>query len=101
MKGGLASKPYAIIDARDRPIRIVLTAGNVSNYVGVLAVISSIPKADWSLENLGYDTDLFRNGLKDMGIDFCIPTQIFRKQIIPDDKSVSRRARKWKTSSGG
>ena len=74
-------------DALGRPIRMFLTAGNVSDYVGARALMSSLPKADWLLADRGYDADWFRNGLKDMNIEPCIPSRKNRKQNIPHDKA--------------
>lgn len=85
-KGGLNSKLHAVTDALGRPIRMFLTAGNVSDYVGARALMGSLPKADWLLADRGYDANWFRNGLKDMGIEPCIPSRKSRKQNIPHDK---------------
>lgn len=74
-------------DALGRPIRMFLTAGNVSDYVGAHALMGSLPKADWMLADPGYDADWFRNGLKDMKIEPCIPSRTSRKVVIPHDRS--------------
>ena len=74
-------------DALGRPIRLFLTAGNVSDYIGARALMSSLPKAKWLLADRGYDADWFRNGLKDMKIEPCIPARKSRKQTIPHDKN--------------
>ena len=74
-------------DALGRPIRLFLTAGNVSDYIGARALMSSLPKAKWLLADRGYDADWFRNGLKNMEIEPCIPARKSRKQIIPHDKT--------------
>ena len=73
-------------DALGRPIRLFLTAGNVSDYIGARALMSSLPKANWLLADRGYDADWFRNGLKDMKINPCIPPRKSRKKIITYDK---------------
>lgn len=80
------SKLHAVTDASGRPIRLFLTAGNVSDYIGARALMSSLPKAKWLLADRGYDADWFRNELKDMEIEPCIPARKSRKQIIPHDK---------------
>jgi transposase len=64
-----------------------LTAGNVSDYVGARALMASLPQAGWLLADRGYDANWFRNGLKDMGIEPCIPSRKSRKQKIPHDKT--------------
>mgnify|MGYP003669371817 FL=1 len=73
-------------DALGRPIRLFLTAGNVSHYIGARAMMSSLPRAKWLLADRGYDANWFRNGLKDMAIEPCIPSRKSRKETIPHDK---------------
>jgi len=67
-------------------IRMFLTVGNVSDYVGARALMASLPKADWLLADRGYETNWFRNGLKEMRIEPCIPSRKSRKQNVPHDK---------------
>ena len=81
------SKLHAVTDALGRPIRIFLTAGNVSDYVGARAMVGSLPQADWLLADRGYDADWFRNDLKNMKIEPCIPSRKSRKVAIPHDRS--------------
>ena len=49
--------------------------------------MSSLPRADWLLADRGYDADWFRNGLKDMEIEPCIPSRKSRKKTILHDKA--------------
>ena len=84
-KGGLNSKLHAVTDALGRPIRMFLSAGNLSDYKGALAMLSSLPKAECLLADRGYDADWFRNALKDRNITPCIPSRKNRKIIIPHD----------------
>jgi len=37
----------AVTDAEGRPIRFFITAGQVSDYSGAAALLSSLPKAEW------------------------------------------------------
>ena len=52
-----------------------MTAGQISDYSGAAAQLSSLPTADWLLADRGYDTDWFREALKDKGIKPCIPEE--------------------------
>jgi len=58
------TKLHAIADAEGRPLRLFMTAGQVSDYTGARALLSSLPKAQWLLGDRGYDADWFREGLK-------------------------------------
>ena len=53
--------------------RHAVTAGQVSDYTGARALVSSVPAADWVLGDRGYDADWFREDLVNMGITPCIP----------------------------
>ena len=72
-KGGMNTKLHAVTDARGRPIRLFVTAGQVSDYTGARALLSSLPNADWLLGDRGYDADWFREDLTDKKITPCIP----------------------------
>ncbi len=54
-KGGLNSKLHALADANGRPIHKFLSAGQISDYIGARALLSSIPQAGAPLADRGYD----------------------------------------------
>lgn len=54
-KGALNSKLHAVTDADGRPIRFFMTAGQVSDYTGAAAMLSSLPAAEWLLGDRGYE----------------------------------------------
>jgi hypothetical protein len=56
-KGGLNSKLHVLADAKGRPIRMFLSAGQTSDYIGARALLSSIPRAAAPLGDRGYDAD--------------------------------------------
>ena len=61
------TKLHAICDSQGRPLNLFVTAGQVSDYIGARALLSSIPDVDWLLGDRGYDADWFREALKDKG----------------------------------
>ena len=65
------TKLHAVTDADGRPLRIFMTAGQVSDYTGAAALLGSLPNAEWLLADRGYDADWFRDALKDKGIKPC------------------------------
>jgi len=67
-KGGLNTKLHAVTDAKGRPIRFFMTAGQVSDDTGAAALLGSLPAAEWLIADRGYDADWFREALKDKGI---------------------------------
>ena len=78
-------------DAEGRPIRFFLSAGQVSDYTGALALLSSLPQAEWLLADRGYDADWFREALRDKGIRACIPGRRSREILIKHDKRRYKR----------
>ncbi len=85
------TKLHAVTDTAGRPIRFFMTAGQVSDFSGARALVSSLPAADWLLGDRGYDADWFREDLMDMGITPCIPGRKSRDKPVKYDK---RRYRK-------
>jgi transposase len=85
------TKLHAVTDADGRPIRFFMTAGQVSDYTGAAALLSSLPAADWLLADRGYDADWFREALKDKGTKPCIPGRKSRGKPISHDKRRYKR----------
>ncbi|GGO28538.1 hypothetical protein GCM10010991_11530 [Gemmobacter aquaticus] len=69
-KGGLNTTWHAVTDAKGRPLKFFMTAGQVSDYTGAAAFLGSLPAAEWLIADRDYDADWFRDALKDEG---CAP----------------------------
>ena len=80
------TKLPAVADTIGRPIRFFMTAGQVSDYIGASALVSSLPTADCLLGDRGYDADWFSAALVDMGITPCIPARKSPDKAIKYDK---------------
>ena len=48
------TKLHAVADAKGRPIGFCMSAGQVSDYTGARALLSSLPDVDWLLADRGY-----------------------------------------------
>ena len=90
-KGGMNTKLHAICDSQGRPLNLFVTAGQVSDYIGARALVSSLPKVEWLLGDRGYDADWFREALKDKGIRPCIPGRKQRTTAVKYDKRRYKR----------
>ncbi len=90
-KGGMNAKLHAICDSQGRPLSLFVTAGQVSDYIGARALMSSLAKVDWLLGDRGYDADWFREALKDKGIRACIPDRKQRTKPVKYDKRRYKR----------
>ena len=85
------TKLHAVTDAKGRPIRFFMSAGQVSDYTGAAALLGNLPKADWLLADRGYDADCIRKTLQDRGIKACIPGRKSRKKTVKYDKRRYKR----------
>lgn len=85
------TKLHAICDSQGRPLDLFVTAGQVSDYIGARALLSSLPKVEWLLGDRGYDADWFREALQDKGIRACIPGRKQRKTPVKYDKRRYKR----------
>ena len=68
-----------------------MTAGQVSDYTGARALLSSLPAAEWLIADRGYDADWFREALKNIGIRACIPGRRSRDKPVRYDRRRYRR----------
>ena len=88
------SKLHVVSDAKGRPIRMYLSAGQTSDYMGAAALLSSLPQGKTLLADRGYDANWFRNALIDRGIQPCIPSRKNRLVQIPHDTVLYRQRHK-------
>lgn len=49
------TKLRLVTDTSDRPIRLFITAGQVSDYTGAAALMNDFPRAEWLLTDRGYE----------------------------------------------
>src|SRR6202021_1798468 len=84
-KGGLNSKLHAVCDGNGRPLVMLLSEGQMSDYKGAALMLSAMPKAEHLLADKGYDADWFRAALAKRRIAACIPSKANRKIAIPYD----------------
>jgi IS5 family transposase len=87
-KGDLNSKLHAVCDGKGRPLVMLLSEGQMSDYQGAALMIHAFPKAKALLAERGYDADWFRAALAERGIAACIPSKANRKVLIPHDKTL-------------
>jgi transposase len=99
-KGGLNTKLHAVTDAKGRPLKFFMTAGQVSDYTGAAALLGGLPAAEWMLADRGYDADWFREALKDKGIRPCIPGRKSRAKTVRYDKRRYRHRNRIKIMFG-
>jgi transposase len=90
----LNSKLHAVCDGHGRPLILLLTEGQMSDYKGAALMLNVLPRAKELLGDKGYDADWFRQALTERGITACIPSKSNRKIQIEHDR-VLYRQRHW------
>lgn len=88
------SKLHAVCDGHGRPLILLLTEGQMSDYKGAALMLNVLPRAKELLGDKGYDADWFRQALTERGITACIPSKSNRKIQIEHDR-VLYRQRHW------
>ena len=94
------SKLHAVCDGRGRPLIMLLSEGQMSDYKGAALMIDAFPKAKALLGDKGYDADWFRQTLTERGITPCIPSKANRKVQIDYDKTLYRQRHKIENMFG-
>ena len=92
------SKLHTVTDALGRPLRMFLTAGQRSDYIGARALLDALPPAKHMLADRGYDADWYRQALEEKGIAPCIPSRKGRKTPISHDAVRCRQRHKIENS---
>ncbi|KON63552.1 transposase DDE domain protein [Komagataeibacter europaeus] len=60
-KGGLNSKLHAVCDGQDLPVRLHLTAGQVSDFKGADVLLADLPEGtEEVIRDRGYDSNRIR-----------------------------------------
>lgn len=92
---------HAICDSKGQLLNLFVTAGQVSDYIGARALLSSIPNVDWLLGDGGYDADWFRDALKDNGIRACILGRKARTKTVNYGKRGYNQRNRIESCSAG
>ncbi len=87
----MTSKLHAVSDALGRPIALLLTEGQVSDYRGAATLLPALPPADALIADKGYDSNWFREALIGQGIEPCIPGRAGRKKPIQYDQALYKQ----------
>ena len=99
-KGGLNSKLHAVCDGYGRPLVMLLSEGQMSDYKGAALMLPAMPKAKQLLADKGYDADWLRAALAKRRIAACIPSKSNRKTAIPHDAVLYKQRHKIENMFG-
>ena len=94
------SKLHAVCDGSGRPLIMLLSEGQMSDYKGAALMIEAFPPARALIADRGYDADWFRKALIERGITPCIPSKANRKIQIDYDSVLYRKRHKVENMFG-
>jgi transposase len=86
-RGGLSTKIHAAVDALGNPVRLLLTAGQTSEYTQAEALIEGF-EAGYVLADKGYDSDRFVFAIEKNHAIPVIPSKKNRKMPRDLDKTL-------------
>lgn len=81
-------------DGKGRPLVMLLSESQMSDYKGAALMIDVLPSAKALLGDRGYDADWFRAALAERKITACIPSKRSRKVMIHHDAALYRQRHK-------
>ena len=79
---------------------MMLTEGQMNDHRGAALLLPVLPAADQLLGDRGYDSDGFREGLRDRGIEPCIPPTKNRKAPPAYNKILYRQRHRIENAFG-
>ena len=85
------SKLHAVCDGKGRPLVMLLSEGQMSDFKGAALMLPAMPRAKVLLADKGYDADWFREALANRKIAACIPSKSNRKAPIPHDAALYKQ----------
>lgn len=83
------TKPQAVTDPDNRPIRSKMTAGEIGDYPGAAALPGSRLAAKWLIGDRGFGADSFQEALNDKGVCPGILGRKSREHPVEPDTRLS------------
>ena len=87
-------------DGTWRPLIILPSEGQMSDYKGAALMFDVLPKAKELLGDRSYDADWFCQAHNERGITTCIPSKSNRKKAIEHDRILYRQRHKIENMFG-
>lgn len=91
--GGLSTKIHMVVNGMGKPVRFLVTGGQVSDYKGGEILLQNI-HAQYVLADKGYDSNYLVRLVKGQGAKAVIPPKRNRKVKRRYDKTVYKQ-RNW------
>lgn len=85
----MTTKIHMVADSLGRPLRFILTAGQVGDVLAAPALLAGF-QAEAVLADKAYDSNALRQIIAESGAEAVIPSNRTRKVIIPHDPAIYR-----------
>jgi transposase len=79
-RGGLTTKIHARVDAKGRPVRLLISPGNDHDVTCAAALLEGLELRAVVIADKGYDADSVRSCIRDQGAIPNIPNRANRKK---------------------
>jgi transposase len=89
-RGGLTTKIHARVDAKGRPVRLLISPGNDHDITCAEALLDGLEKRAVVIADKGYDADRVRAQIKAQGAFANIPNRSNRKKKFRWKKAIYR-----------
>ena len=89
-RGGLTTKIHARVDAKGRPVRLLISPGNDHDVTAAEALLDGLEPRAIVIADKGYDADSVRTCIRDQGAIPNIPNRGNRKRKYRWKKAVYR-----------
>jgi transposase len=86
-KGGFSTKIHAKVDAFGMPLKLIFTGGQAHETNSAIQLMGNVP-CDYLLADRAYDSNKFREFLRQRGTIPVIPSKKNRIQPIAHDKHI-------------
>ena len=90
-RGGLTTKIHARVDAKGRPVCLLISPGEVHDAVCAQALLDGLETGAVVIADKGYDADSIRTHIRDQGAIPNIPNRSNRKTKYRWTKAIYRQ----------
>ena len=95
-RGGLTTKIHLLADALGRPLRFLLTGGQLHESRAAEALLHEV-EGDAGITDKAYDSTAIRAHVKAPGMKAVIPSKLSRKKTLSAQQSALPRAQPHRT----
>lgn len=89
-RGGLTTKIHALVDAKGRPLRLLITPGQAHDAQGAAILLNDLKRKSVVIADKGYDADWIRAHIRGQGAIPNIPNKANRTRRYRWHKQLYR-----------